>query len=149
MTEIRFYHLRSRTAEQALPEILQKALGGGRRIVVRCSNEQDVAALNDYLWVFNPDSFIPHGSAKNGFAADQPVWLTAGNDNPNGADTLILTGGARNDGVETFKLCCEMLDGRDEEAVSAARGRWKDYKEKGFTVAYWQQNDKGGWEQKA
>lgn len=148
MTEIRFYHLRSRTAEQALPGILQKTMDTGRRVVVRCNNEQAVAALNDYLWVFNPDSFIPHGSAKNGYAANQPVWLTAGNDNPNGADILILTGGAGNDGVEKFGLCCEMLDGRDEEAVTAARARWKEYKEKGFAVAYWQQNDKGGWEQK-
>lgn len=148
MTEVRFYHLRSKTVEQALPEILQKALDAGRQVIVRCNNEQAVSALNDYLWVFNPDSFIPHGSAKNGFAADQPVWLTAGNDNPSSADILILTDGAGNDGAEKFALCCEMLDGRDEEAVAAARVRWKEYKEKGFTVVYWQQNDKGGWEQK-
>ena len=57
--------------------------------------------------------------------------------------------GAATDGVGDYKLCCEMLNGRDEAQVSAARERWKTYKEAEYTVTYWQQTDAGGWDKKA
>jgi DNA polymerase-3 subunit chi len=33
-------------------------------------------------------------------------------------------------------------------AVEAARARWKDYKNAGHALTYWQQSDAGRWEQK-
>lgn len=148
MTEIRFYHLRTKTAEQALPEILMKALESGRRVVVKTADDKAAASLNDYLWTYNADSFLPHGINKDGNGPGQPVWITAGNDNPNGADTIIATGGAVPEKPEDFKLCCEMLEDRETEQLAAARQRWKSYKERGFDLTYWQQTDRGGWEKK-
>jgi DNA polymerase-3 subunit chi len=149
MTEIRFYHLHTRTLEQALPEILTKAMGQGRRVVVKTSAMGAAERLNDHLWTWRPDSFLPHGVKGDDFAADQPVWLTDADENPNKADVLVLTGGAQTGSTASYGLCCEMLDGGDEDAVAAARQRWKKYSEQGFAVTYWQQNHKGGWEQKA
>jgi DNA polymerase III subunit chi len=149
MTEIRFYHLRTRTLEQALPEILTKAMGQGRRVVVKTPDMAAAERLNDHLWTWKPDSFLPHGVKGDDFPEDHPVWLTDADENPNKADVLILTGGAQADSTASYGLCCEMLDGGNEDAVAAARRRWKKYSEQGFAVTYWQQNDKGGWEQKA
>ena len=149
MTEIRFYHLRTRTAEQALPEILSKAIEGGRRVVIKTADEKAVASLNDYLWMFSADSFLPHGCKKDGHAADQPIWITTENDNPNNAEILITTGGAVPEAPENYALCCEMLEDREADQVAAARTRWKSYKERGFDLIYYQQTDKGGWEKKA
>jgi DNA polymerase III subunit chi len=50
--------------------------------------------------------------------------------------------------VPDFALCCEMFDGNDEDAVAAARGRWKAYKEQGHATSYFQQDDGGRWQQK-
>lgn len=149
MTEIRFYHLQRSGIDRVLPEILGKALERGHRVVVRTSDEAETERLNEHLWSFHPDSFLPHGSRKDGNAEGQPVWLTAAGENPNGADTLILTGGAESFGLENFRLCCEMLDGNDPQAVAAARTRWKTYRDAGHTVTYWQQTEQGGWENKA
>jgi DNA polymerase-3 subunit chi len=149
MTEIRFYHLLTQPPEQALPQILTKALAGGRRIVVRAADEKEAERLNEHLWTFHLDSFLPHGSGKDGHAADQPVWLTARDENPNNADMLVLTGGAACESVGGYKLCCEIFDGRSDEAVKAAREKWKDYRAAGHDITYWQQNEKGGWDKKA
>jgi DNA polymerase-3 subunit chi len=148
MTEIRFYHLQQTPLERALPDMLQKAVNDGRRVVVRSGDPGMVERLNETLWTFRPDSFLPHGSAKDGFAGDQPVWLTGADENPNGAQVLILTHGAASDNIAGFDLCCEMLDGTDDAAVAAARQRWKIYKEAGHSLTYWQQNERGGWDKK-
>lgn len=149
MSEIRFYHLQQKTLDHALPEILSKALDTERRVVVKASDAEQVQKINDLLWTYRADSFIPHGSAKDGYESEQPVFLTESDDNPNGAEILILTGGATSEKISDFSLCCEMLDGNDADAVSAARDRWKSYKEDGHEITYWQQNAKGGWEKKS
>lgn len=148
MTEIRFYHLQTKTLEQALPELLTKALASGRRIVVRTSGKAATEALDVHLWTYRDDSFLPHGSARDGHAARQPVWLTEGTDNPNGADMLVLTEGAAAEGIEAFALCCDVFDGADDGAVAAARRRWKAVKDSDHEITYWQQTEKG-WEKKA
>lgn len=149
MTEIRFYHLQRQSEQQVLPALLGKALSRGHKIIVKCANDNAREKLNEFLWTFNPDSFLPHGSPKDGNGDQQPIWLTSGDDNPNAADVLILSQGAKADKLDDFTLCCEMLDGHDESAVSDARKRWKTYKDEGFDITYWQQNDQGIWEQKA
>ncbi len=148
MSEIRFYHMEQKTLDQILPVLLKKALEGGRRVVVKTPDDKETERLNNHLWTYDPSSFLPHGSEKDGHAQDQPVWLTSKDENPNGADVLILTGGAQSESYDQFTLCCDLLDGRNEQAVHDARERWKIYKEAGHEVTYWQQGAKG-WEQKA
>lgn len=150
MTEVRFYHLTTKTAEQALPEILGKALETGRRAVVRVADEKAAERLCELLWTFRADSFLPHGTKKDGFAADQPVYLTAGDENPNGADMLVLAdiGGAADGAPGGFALCCDLFDGNDPAAVAAARERWKRCREAGCNLTYWRQNERGGWDKK-
>jgi DNA polymerase-3 subunit chi len=149
MTEIRFYHLTRQTQEQALPLLLGKAYDGGRRVVLKLQNAQEIKRMNEHLWTFDPNSFLPHGSKADGNADMQPIWLTDMDENPNEAQVLILGHGASAQNHKDFDLCCELLDGQDEHAVKGARQRWKSYKEQGFEVTYWQQNDRGGWQQKA
>lgn len=148
MTDVRFYHLRVKRLEQALPEILAKALERGRRAVVKAGSIERVEALNAALWTHDPASFLPHGHVKDGSEAEQPVWLTAIDENPNGADMLVLADGAVSGMTGDFALACDIFDGNDDEAVQAARARWKDYREKGFGVSYFQQDEDGKWEQK-
>lgn len=149
MTEIRFYHLQRRTLEQALPKILEKVIERSWRAVVLAGSPERVDALNQHLWTYDPASFLPHGSARDGFAERQPVWLTAEDENPNGATVLVLVDGVTSDRLDSYDLVCDLFDGNDEEAVLAARDRWKACKAAGHGLTYWQQNDRGGWEKRA
>jgi DNA polymerase-3 subunit chi len=146
MTEIRFYHLRTMTLERALPQILEKVLARGERAVVLAGSAERVEALNAALWTYNDRSFLPHGSSRDGFAEDQPVWLTTAEENPNGAAMLVLADGTTTGDVAAWGSAIEIFDGGDEAAVSAARERWKAYKAAGHTLTYWKQSDDGRWE---
>ena len=143
MTEIRFYHLTRKNLEQVLPELLEKTLERGLRAVVMASSPERVEALTQYLWTYRPDNFLPHGNAKDGNAAMQPIWLTATDERPNDAAFLFLTDGATSTQVGDYQRVCEIFDGNDENAVGAARKRWAAYKSAGHDLSYWQQGDKG------
>ena len=149
MTEIRFYHLQTQTLEQALPKLLLKAYGTGKKIIVRAADNSQVEVLNTHLWTFHPNAFLPHGSKKDGHGELQPIWLTDSDDNPNDAKILILTAPNESSDLKSFDLCCEVFNGFDQEQVTAARARWKKYKDEGFDLTYWQQDEQGAWAEKA
>lgn len=146
MTEVSFYHLERSNLENALPRLLEKVLGAGMKAVVKLGSSERVDALNALLWAYEQGSFLPHGSAADGNGPMQPVWLTAGDDNPAGAGVLVLADGAESANIAAFDRCLEMFDGRDETALAAARAHWKAYKEQGFALTYLRQTAAGGWE---
>lgn len=150
MTEIRFYHLMTQPLERALPQILGKVLSTDRRALVRFGDTKQAKHFNEHLWTFDPGSFLPHGLANDDFADIQPVCLSTTGENVNKAQVLVLCAQKDvPDNIAEFSLCCDFLDGQDDDAVADARNRWKQYKDSGHSVTYWQQTDSGGWEQKA
>lgn len=121
MSRVDFYHLQNQRLEDVLPKLLEKAYGTGKKIVVKIGNEERVEFLNSLLWTYNDTSFLPHGSRKDGFADMQPIWLTAGDDVPNGAEFLFLTDGARTDWetISRFERVFNIFDGNSEESLTA------------------------------
>jgi DNA polymerase-3 subunit chi len=147
-SEVNFYHLTRSSLEDTLPRLLAKTLQAGERAVVLLGSPERVEALNTHLWTYDPNSFLPHGSMREGEADRQPIWLTHRDENPNGASFLFVADRARSERLDDYKRCFELFDGRDEQAVADARERWKAYREAGHAVVYWQQTS-GGWEKKA
>jgi DNA polymerase-3 subunit chi len=147
-SEHRFYHLTRTSLDQALPRLLERVLGAGRRAVVLAPGEARVAQLDALLWTYDPDSFLPHGTQALGHPADQPVWLTHVDENPNGATDLFLVDGARSRTIDRFGHCFDLFDGGDAAAVTDARERWREGRSVGRLLRYFQQTDRG-WTEKA
>jgi len=146
MTEILFYHLNGQTPEQVLPALLQKSLERGWRVVVQASSEERVEALDAHLWTWRDDAFLPHGTWRDSEASRQPILLTVADDNPNGAVVRFLFDGAAMPGnLSAYKRVVLVFDGRDPDAVEAARARRSEAKGAGFEVTYWKADEKGGW----
>lgn len=145
MTEVRFYHLTRFSLERALPDLLEKCLGRGWRAVVQVAEEGRVEPLAKDLWAGRSDSFLPHGTAKDGAAESQPIWITAKEERPNKAEVLFLAEGAACEDFSSYDLVCEVFNGNDDVQTGSARARWKSYKEDGHELTYWQQTE-NGWE---
>lgn len=148
-TEVFFYHLERQTLADALPKLLERSLERGWRAAVQAASDERVEALNSMLWTYREDSFLPHGTMRDGRASEHPIYLTAGDDNPNGAQIRFLVDGATLADNSQYVRVAYVFDGRDEAAVRAARAAWQEAKTRGDTVSYWQQDETGRWEKKA
>lgn len=150
MTEILFYHLELFSLEQALPKILGLCLERKWRVVVEVGSPERLEALDAWLWTFNEEVFLPHGTARDGFADRQPVYLTLGSENPNGATVRVQVDRAPLPAdPQAYDRVVLMFDGRDGEALQDARAHWKTLKDAGHKLKYYQQTQSGGWEMKA
>lgn len=149
MVEIRFYHLQRATLEDALPVILERVCARGERALVLVGSAERAEALSAWLWTFRDRSFLPHGTNRDGNDARQPIYLTADPINPNSARILIQCDGGVWPSVGDFPTVCDMFDGNDPGAVALARERWRQYRDQGHSLVYFQQNSVGKWEETA
>ena len=147
--EVWFYHLERSSAEQVLPELLEKTLGRGWKALVRGVEASRLEQLDTHLWTWRDDAFLPHGLAGEPMAERQPVLLTDKLDNPNGGDALFLLDGAEPGELDGFARCVLLFDGRNDAALTQARGRWAKFKKAGHPVSYWRQGAERGWEKQA
>jgi len=149
MAEVLFYHLEKQPLEKVLPRLVEKTLERGWRAVIQAMSEERVEALSAALWVTGEESFLPHGTARDGNADLQPVWITDGADTPNGARVRFMVEGASVPSLAGLDRAVYLFDGRDAEAVERARGLWKEAMAGGHDVTYWQQDEQGRWQKRA
>ena len=150
MGEVYFYHLTRSPLEATLPMLLEKSRAAGWRVIVRGGDEARLKWLDEKLWLTGDEAFLAHGLAGGEFDAAQPILLTMGADNPNGAACLMAVDGAAvaPEEVTALERVCVIFDGNDPAALEAARAQWKALTGAGCAAQYWSQ-ESGKWEKKA
>jgi DNA polymerase III subunit chi len=151
VTETLFYHLERRSLDDVLPGLLEKTLERGWRAIIRTESAERAEALDNLLWTYNDQTFLPHAQAGDGDSAQQPILITVEDGNPNGAQILFVVGGAQppvwsDDDASALARIVLMFDGRDPEAVQTARVAWKGARDAGHDVTYWKETPGGKWE---
>jgi DNA polymerase-3 subunit chi len=152
--EILFYHLLTKPLEKALPQLLERSLDRGWNVCLQTRTEEKCLALNEALWTYSDESFLPHGMARDGDPEFQPIYLTDGGENPNAAQIRFFVEGAQVAPVlaaaaAPYERIVLMFDGNDEAELADARAQWKALKPTGAALSYFQQTDDGRWEKKA
>lgn len=148
MAIINFYHLTTLPVGKALPKLLEKVIAVGN-VIVNTSDEESVKELDSQMWTYTTKFFLPHGVQGDGFESEHPVFITATNNNANNAKILAMVNNALVDNLDDFDKSIYMFDGQDQEQTKIAREHWKKLSSENHTLTYWQQNSKGGWEEKA
>lgn len=147
--EIWFYHLERSTLDQVLPGLLEKTLQRGWRALVRGAVAHRLDGIDEHLWTYRDDSFLPHGQASEPHAARQPILLSESDENLNGAQALFIVDETELGATEGYERCFIIFDGRNEQALQHARERWRTLKAANANLAYWKQTDEGRWEKAA
>ena len=145
-----FYHLTRRPLDATLPALLVKAREAGWRVVVRGRDANQLAWLDERLWLGAEDDFLPHGLAGGPHDALQPILLTTDRAAANDAACLMAVDGAdvTADEVQRLERTCILFDGNDDTALNVARGQWKALTAAGCAAQYWSE-ESGRWQKKA
>jgi DNA polymerase-3 subunit chi len=145
--QVDFYHLTAVPLARALPQIAEKVLAGGARLLIVSADASQRAALDRILWTYRPDSFLPHAQLGGGDDAAQPVLIAPDVNAANGARHLALVDGQWRAEALDFDRAFHFFD---EDAIRPARAAWKELAGRhGVERRYWKQNEAGRWEQMA
>lgn len=149
MAEVLFYHLTASRLEEALPGLVQRSLDRNWRVCVQFMSEERRDVFDNLLWTWSDASFTAHGTDREKWPEEQPVFLTVSSGNPNGAHVRFCVEGASCHDLSLYQRLVIMFDGLDNEQVVAARAQWKKLKDEGHEITYWQQTQNKSWERKA
>lgn len=120
--------------------VIEKAHRRNHQIWVVAASREEAEALDEALWAFKPDSFIPHHLVGDGPTPPPPIRITWDNRAPESRDILIHMHPEFPQHFERFHRVIELVAGNDAERQHA-REHWQQFKRLGQTVEAHQLNN--------
>ncbi len=113
-------------------ELARKASDAGLPMLVLCASTAQAEALDDLLWSFDPDAYVPHQIIGADEDEDEVPVLIAAPEHDAALRPLVLN--LRDAPVpEGFERVLEVVPA-DESARGPLRERWKQYAARGVDV---------------
>ncbi|MDG2532723.1 DNA polymerase III subunit chi [Sphingomonas sp. HITSZ_GF] len=145
--QVDFYHLTQLPLERALPRIAERVVETGGRLLIVAGEASQRARLDQLLWTYSPESFLPHGQAGGPDDDRQPILIGEAMTAANGARNVVLADGVWRDEALGFDRAFHFFD---EEKIAEARLAWKGLAgREDVERNYWKQNEQGRWEKVA
>ncbi|MCX2981918.1 DNA polymerase III subunit chi [Halieaceae bacterium IMCC14734] len=136
MTEVDFYILSedSSDARQSFAcRLTDKAFKQGRRVYIHTADEASAKHLDQLLWDFRPQSFLPHCLASS--TADEPIVIGCSDSPGNHSDVLINLALQVPDFVGRFERVTEVVT-QAPEIREPLRQSARYYKDRGYPVKF-------------
>ncbi|CAM3915198.1 DNA polymerase III subunit chi [Pseudomonas reidholzensis] len=134
MSQVDFYVLPTDSLSARLDfacKLCEKAWRLGHRVYLHCQDAAQRAELDQRLWQFKGEAFVPHDLAEA--QADAAVALGLGDDPGSHTDLLINLGGKVPGFVGRFQRVAEIVV--EAPAIrEAARERFRFYREQGYAL---------------
>jgi DNA polymerase-3 subunit chi len=118
-------------------KLVRKAWAAGNQVVCYTQDTALLDALDKALWAFAPLEFVPHVGLDNPLAAETPILLASTPVEPPATHHQVLVN------LDTepppyfsrFERLIEIV-GRQEALKTAARTRYKFYRDRGYALAH-------------
>ena len=136
MTEIIFVEVTANRMEMRACEIAEENYAQGRKLQIIALDQEQAERLDDLLWTFKPDSFVPHGLWVGSLdEPDQPVVITIRKEQLQGMDSLLMMGYSEVDLVSRFSHAVHLVVDT-EERLDSSRRYWTLLKDAGFSLGH-------------
>ena len=133
MTQINFYLLPTDSPQRRLQwvcRLVNKAYKQGRHIYIHTESSAQAAQLDDLLWTFSQDSFIPHALSHQAGEFPPPVLLGYADEPSGKSDVLITLATNVPPFWSQFERVAELVD-QQAEVKKYGRERYRFYTEQG------------------
>ncbi len=138
MTRVDFYLLQgggTGRKPRLACRVVDKAYRLGHRIYVYTSDLEEAARLDELLWTFAPNCFVPHAvfAPTGGRAPAAPVLIGAAAPPEGFSQVLVSLTAAVPDFFSHFERVADLVDNNEGER-ELARARYRFYRERGYPL---------------
>ncbi|ADR52198.1 DNA polymerase III subunit chi [Candidatus Liberibacter solanacearum CLso-ZC1] len=121
--------------------LLESEYQNGLRISIQCGSERIRDALNERLWTWKKDSFMPHGidvGEEEALASFQPILLTVSSNNANASMVRFFVDQASMHigDMDHYKKIIFIIDTDDQASLKWGRANWKNLKSNGYKLTF-------------
>jgi len=134
LTRVEFIKLNRPERARILCDLAEEFYLAGQRVLVMVQDDNQGVTLDKFMWTWKKGAFVPHvydnGSVE---CHDEPVVIVAGEENPNGAQVLLMGVQCSLDFIRHFQHVIDFAESFDETRLEESRERFRNYREHGFT----------------
>jgi DNA polymerase-3 subunit chi len=134
--------------DDILPDLIERSLQRCGCLTIQFVTEKRCDAIDTLLWTFSEDSFLAHGTSWDDWPDEQNVLLTTSFHNLNASRERFCLEGAHCPDPDSYERFFIFFDGQIVDQLIRARKEWKNLKNKGYLMTYWQQTLDRRWEKK-
>ena len=109
--------------------LLEKAYQRGHRVFVFCDSKENAERLDELLWTYKEDSFIPHNLQGEGPEPPPPVQIGYGAEPRGFNDILLNMSPTIPDYFARFQRVMEIV-AADDTAKEISRNHYREYRSK-------------------
>jgi DNA polymerase III subunit chi len=134
VTQIDFYILPETTSEARwlfACRLIDKVHRMGMRVLVAVDSEAEARQLDELLWTFKPESFIPHQLINSG--KPTPVEITFTQEAGDHQNLLLNLSKTTPTYFSRFERMSEVVI-QEPESLAASRARFSFYKSRGYPI---------------
>lgn len=138
MIHVDFYTLAEQRIDAALPivgRLIERHYQQQHRIYVLANNQQQAFVIDEMLWTFKPESFIPHHLAGEGPKSAPPVTIGYDNHVPEHNDTLFNLNNTIPAFFNRFRYIVEFVV-NDKVVLQEGRKRYRFYQQHGCKIQH-------------
>lgn len=137
MPKVNFYLLKQSGVE-ALQlfacKLAEQLSRQGQRVYLHAANADEAQALDQLLWSFAPESFVPHARCEDPAAATAQVLIGTGGA-PAHCNCLLNLTDAEAPAHAGLTAVAEFVQ-NNEAAKAQSRARWNSYKQQGWELQH-------------
>jgi len=135
-----FYLLKQSTPEARLMlacRLAEQQARQGQRICILTDTPEAAQEVDQLLWSYSPESFLPHALAGDAAADKVAVVIAEGNAAPAGTTCILNLGSEAPLNQSTLNAIAEFVL-NDTESKALSRTRWNLYKQLGYELQHHQ-----------
>ena len=136
MTQVDFYVLEQNSSQDKYflcCRITEKAWKSGNRVMIQAGSEEEARHLDNLLWTFRDQSFIPHSLLPDAELETTPVVIGWGTDARGENDVLINLGKNIPEFFSSFRRVIEVVDS-DPGTRETSREHFRYYRDRGYRL---------------
>jgi len=137
MTVVIFVEVTASRMEMLACELAEHTYAQGDRLQIIAIDEEQAARLDDLLWTYKPDNFVPHGRWKGmDSESDQPVIITTRKEPVPGTTSLLTMDYCPVKIIRQFSKVIHVVVVDNQERLEASRRYWTLLKDAGFSLRH-------------
>ena len=146
LKKVYFYNSSQRDTVSDISVLTEKLFLKNDSIAIFCTDQETVAVVDDFLWAYKEDGFIPHSIKKNEKTSVYPILITTSIDEGYEHDVLLVLNGVliKEQDWQKFAKIYYFFDDQDNKEKENARSMWKSLFSLNAECKYWV-NKKNQW----
>ena len=139
LEKVYFYNSSKRDILADISWLTEKLYKERNRILIFCKDDETVKIIDDFLWAYRDEEFIPHSIEKEEQASVYPILITSEIDRDYKHNILLALNGVliQEKNCQKFTNVYYFFDNQEEKEKENARTMWKNFVSQDVACKYW------------